>query len=86
VPTAASTAHPSLLLELSGQIARALTGEHPAEAVEVAPFTALGALAEPSHVAVSSAMVSTTGRPALGVRFTSEHADAGASARPTEDA
>lgn len=76
---------PHLLLELSAQLALALPGEHRVEAVEDASFEALGALAEPSPVAVSRAMVSTTGRPGLGVRFTSELTDAAASAPPTEE-
>lgn len=76
---------PHLLLELSAQLALALPGEHLVEAVEDASFEALGALAEPSPVAVSSATVSTTGRPGLGVRFTNELTDAAASDRPTEE-
>jgi L-alanine-DL-glutamate epimerase-like enolase superfamily enzyme len=76
---------PHLLLELSAQLALALPGEHLVEAVEDASFEALGALAEPSPVTVSGATVYTTGRPGLGVRFTSELTDAAASARPTEE-
>ncbi|MBM7503902.1 mandelate racemase/muconate lactonizing enzyme family protein [Agromyces aurantiacus] len=76
---------PHLLLEVSAQLALALPGEHLVEAVEDASFEALGALAEASPVAVAGATVSTTGRPGLGVRFTSEQADVAASARPTEE-
>lgn len=76
---------PHLLLEVSAQLALALPGEHLVEAVEDASFEALGALAEPSPVAVTGATVSTTGRRGLGVRFTSELTDAAASARPTEE-
>lgn len=76
---------PHLLLEVSAQLALALPGEHLVEAVEDASFEALGALAEPSPVAVTGATVSTTGRTGLGVRFTSEQTDAAASARPTEE-
>ncbi|MEI5582467.1 MULTISPECIES: enolase C-terminal domain-like protein [unclassified Agromyces] len=76
---------PHLLLELSAQLALALPGAHLVEAVEDASFEELGALAEPSPVAVAGATVSTTGRPGLGVRFTSEQPGAAASARPTEE-
>jgi L-alanine-DL-glutamate epimerase-like enolase superfamily enzyme len=76
---------PHLLLELSTQLALALPGEHLVESVEDASFEALDALAEPSPVAVSGATASTTGRPGLGIRFTSEQTDAAASARPTEE-
>jgi L-alanine-DL-glutamate epimerase-like enolase superfamily enzyme len=76
---------PHLLLELSTQLALALPGEHLVESVEDASFEALGALAEPSPVAVSGATASTTGRQGLGIRFTSEQTDAAASARPTEE-
>lgn len=85
---------PHLLLELSAQLALALPGEHLVEAVEDASFEALGALAEPSPVIVTGATVYTTGRPGLGVRFTSELTDvtasseltdAAASVRPTEE-
>lgn len=76
---------PHLLLELSAQLALALPGDHLVESVEDASFEALGALAEPSPVAVSIATVSTTGRPGLGLRFTSEPTDAAASTRPTEE-
>jgi L-alanine-DL-glutamate epimerase-like enolase superfamily enzyme len=76
---------PHLLLELSAQLALALPGEPLVESVEDASFEALGALAEPSPVSVAGATVSTTGHPGLGIRFTSEQADAAASARPTEE-
>lgn len=76
---------PHLLLELSAQLALALPGDHLVESVEDASFEALGALAEPSPVAVTGATASTTGRPGLGIRFTSAQTDASASARPTEE-
>ncbi|MEV1132245.1 mandelate racemase/muconate lactonizing enzyme family protein [Agromyces sp. NPDC049794] len=76
---------PHLLLELSAQVALALPGEHLVESVEDASFEALGALAEPSPVAVDGARVRTTGQNGLGIRFDEPRADAAASAEPMEE-
>ena len=84
-PSAASSSHPHLLLELSAQVALAMPGEHLVEAVEDASFESLGALAAPSPVVVDGNRVRTTGQTGLGLRFAPPRADAAASADRTEE-
>ncbi|WP_460798798.1 mandelate racemase/muconate lactonizing enzyme family protein [Microbacterium sp. GXF0217] len=64
--------HPHLLPELSGQLALALPGdvaEPWAEDVEDAGFAALGALADPSPVAIADGHLTETPHVGLGIRF-----------------
>nr|WP_045274984.1 mandelate racemase/muconate lactonizing enzyme family protein [Microbacterium terrae] len=67
--------HPHLLPELSGQLALTLrtpdgVAEPMAEDVEDAGFGTLGALADPSPVAISGAALTEVDHPGLGIRFT----------------
>ncbi|WP_243232852.1 mandelate racemase/muconate lactonizing enzyme family protein [Microbacterium sp. CIAB417] len=64
--------HPHLLPELSGQLALTLPGnvaEPWAEDVEDAGFGALGALEDPSPVAISDGHLTETAHIGLGIRF-----------------
>lgn len=60
---------PHLLLELSGQIALTMPGNHRVEAVEDASFAELGALAEPSPISTTGRRLATTGQLGLGIRL-----------------
>ncbi|WP_127473340.1 mandelate racemase/muconate lactonizing enzyme family protein [Microbacterium sulfonylureivorans] len=69
-----ATLHPHLLPELSGQLALTLAtapgaAEPMAEDVEDAGFGALGALADPSPVALSDGSLTETPHVGLGIRF-----------------
>lgn len=69
-----ATLHPHLLPELSGQLAMTLpvgpgAAEPMVEDVEDAGFAALGALADPSPVAVAAGILTETPHVGLGIRF-----------------
>jgi len=62
--------HPHLLPELSGQLALTLPRESMVEDVEDAGFGALGALQDPSPVAISRGRLTEVPHLGLGLRFT----------------
>jgi L-alanine-DL-glutamate epimerase-like enolase superfamily enzyme len=61
--------HPHLLPELSGQLALTLPGDPWTEDVEDAGFGALGALADPSPVAIAEGRLTETPHTGIGLRF-----------------
>jgi len=61
--------YPHLLPELSGQLALTLASETPIEDVEDAGFGALGALADPSPVAIADGALTEVDHLGLGIRF-----------------
>lgn len=61
--------HPHLLPELSGQLALTLPGDPWTEDVEDAGFGALGALADPSPVAIADGRLTETPHTGIGLRF-----------------
>jgi len=90
-----ATLHPHLLPELSGQLALCLpvaegAAEPMAEDVEDAGFGALGALADPSPVAIADGVLTETPHVGLGIRFSSSRSraagDPAAAAAAVEDA
>lgn len=63
--------HPHLLPELSGQLALTLPGDPWTEEVEDAGFGDLGALLDPSPVAIADGRLTETPHTGLGIRFSS---------------
>ncbi|SIT89856.1 mandelate racemase/muconate lactonizing enzyme family protein [Microbacterium sp. RU33B] len=61
--------HPHLLPELSGQLALALAGDPLVEDVEDAGFGSLGALRDPSPVAIADGRLTEQAHAGLGIRF-----------------
>lgn len=61
--------YPHLLPEISGQLALTLERPTMVEDVEDSAFERLGILAEPAPVTIADGMLSSTGRPGIGIVF-----------------